>query len=424
MQKLLFFSFLFLAQNYIALNAMEKAGATKNQHITIGGVPVKAEVLWFELYCRDILFFKHDKNKVLEYIANRDNDINKQFDGDVVIGDEKSSMTNDELRLPILHRACITQKDKDIVQALLARGDIDINKLSRNKSTALQYACVNSDAEVVLWLLKHGADVNNVDNNGKTALVDACFHQKISIVKLLLSHEDTNINKGMVRRNTIEGETPLFFAARWSTNLLNAFLDSGKVQIHQKNDLNQTWFYIAWYHGLLGSDESPDDESNDLYNDDAFNVLNIFTNWGKYQKGLFLNQELHALTKMLAMLCDKKCLLQFIRFCKKSGANLQKKNKRGKRPVDSIYDVYRTLKPLISANNEEMIVKEQILHALLFETSPALEESEEYGIERTIAFHVVDNPESYDYHWNKQQKKAFRQNLLQAMALKNQGDNQ
>ena len=228
----------------------------------------------------------------------------------------------------------------------------------------------------------------------------------------------------MVRRNTLEGESPLFFAARWGINLLNAFLDSGKVQIHQKNDLNQTWFYVAWHHDLLESNESPDDESDDLYNDGAFSVLNIFANWGEYQKRLFLNQELHALAKMFTMLSTKTCLLQFIQFCKNSGANLQEKNKQGKRPVDSIYDVYRTLKPLISANNEEMIVKEQILHALLFETSPAPEENKEYGLERMIAFHVVDNPESYDYHWNKQQKKAFRQNLSQAMALKNQGDNQ
>src|SRR5204863_4088518 len=142
--------------------------------------------------------------------------------------------------------------------------------------------------------------------------VDACFHQRISIVELLLSHKDVDINKGVVRRNTLEGESPLFFAARWGINLLNAFLDSGKVQIHQKNDLNQTWFYVAWHHDLLESNESPDDESDDLYNDGAFSVLNIFANWGEYQKRLFLNKELHALAKMFTMLSTKTCLLQFI----------------------------------------------------------------------------------------------------------------
>ena len=105
---------------------------------------------------------------------------------------------------------------------------------------------------------------------------------------------------------------------------------------------------------------------------------------------------------------------KFIQFCVENGANLQKKNKQGKRPVDSVYDVYSQLQKLVPANDPTLNVKEQILHALLFETHSAPEENKEYGLERMIAFRVINNPQSYNYSWNKQQKKAFRREILEA----------
>src|SRR5438045_5333664 len=114
-KKLLFISFFFLVQSYVALNAME-------QDISIGGLPVTAKELAFELYRRDSWFFKPDKNKVLEYIADPGNNINKKFSGAIVIGGETLRMVDDD-RMHILRKACMSKEDKNIVQALLARDD-------------------------------------------------------------------------------------------------------------------------------------------------------------------------------------------------------------------------------------------------------------------------------------------------------------
>jgi hypothetical protein len=391
MKKLSFISFLFLAQSYIALNAME-------QDITIGGLPVTAKELAFELYCRDSWCFKPDKNKVLEYIADPGNNINKKFSGAIVIGGETLRMVDDDCRIRILRRACMSREDKNIVQALLARNDIDVDVCGKSRITALQSACFSGDEEVVRWLLERGADVNIVDEIGRTALVDACRNGgRISIVELLLSHKDIDINKGTMDK----GQTPLlFYAAQCNINLLHIFFDSGKVKIHQKNDKNQTWFYVASYYGCYGLHAQN-------------NALNIISNWDDYQKELFLDQELHALSKIYNIFTNI-ALRKFIQFCVKSGAILPKKNKQGKRPVDSAYDVYSQLQKLVPANNPILIVKEQVLHALLFETSSAPEENKEYGLERMVALYIAHHPESYNYAWNKQQKKAFRREILEA----------
>ncbi len=124
--------------------------------------------------------------------------------------------------------------------------------------------------------------------------------------------------------------------------------------------------------------------------------------------------------------CTKYTLF-FIKFCITSGADITEENERRMRPADTAFNVYTQLKNLVSPNNKELHAKEMILHALLACT-PSYDErrDESFLTEVLVAKAVAENPESYDYDWDKYKKK-FRKNLrtlAPAMAAKSQDGSQ
>lgn len=65
-------------------------------------------------------------------------------------------------------------------------GDADL--VDNNKQTPIYYAIKGNKADVVEYLLQHGANFNNVDNKGTTPYQFAKKSNKASIVEILKKH--------------------------------------------------------------------------------------------------------------------------------------------------------------------------------------------------------------------------------------------
>jgi ankyrin repeat protein len=85
------------------------------------------------------------------------------------------------------------------VLLLLATEGIDICAKSNIKYTALMFACMNGNVEIVEALLAAlkktpNFDINDTNHLGRTALMFACMHDHVQIVKILLSIPRINTN--------------------------------------------------------------------------------------------------------------------------------------------------------------------------------------------------------------------------------------
>lgn len=102
------------------------------------------------------------------------------------------------------------------VKFLLETGTEDVNKTDDNKQTALMKAIFLPDKmqrtryKIVKVLLEHGARVNVVDREGKTALMWACIRGQEEIVRNIL---DVSILDLDLNRADKYGNTALFYAA-------------------------------------------------------------------------------------------------------------------------------------------------------------------------------------------------------------------
>ncbi len=64
----------------------------------------------------------------------------------------------------------------------------DINKQDNYGYTALIYAAINNNIEIVKLLLNAGADIDKQNNNGDTALILAAYNNNREIVEILLDY--------------------------------------------------------------------------------------------------------------------------------------------------------------------------------------------------------------------------------------------
>lgn len=93
------------------------------------------------------------------------------------------------------------QNDFHIVKYLIDHG-ADIHAKDRDGKTALMYACLNGNLEIVNYLIENGAEalINCADENGMTPLTIACRLKNFSLVKYLISHgADINYKNNVTR---------------------------------------------------------------------------------------------------------------------------------------------------------------------------------------------------------------------------------
>ena len=106
--------------------------------------------------------------------------------------------------------------NKNTLDFLLSHSSCDINATCDNKNTALHYAAMNNDTEIIKKLLKYGADINTKDDESKTVLhlIMEYFdhitntHQTLEILEMLCENCDKNI----INANDIYNQTALDYA--------------------------------------------------------------------------------------------------------------------------------------------------------------------------------------------------------------------
>ena len=83
---------------------------------------------------------------------------------------------------------------KSVVESLLENG-ANVNTRNKDNDTALIWATVKNNKEIVEVLLKYKPNLNSIDNNKWSALMYACnSHQSKDIVELLVN-AGANINQ-------------------------------------------------------------------------------------------------------------------------------------------------------------------------------------------------------------------------------------
>ena len=154
----------------------------------------------------------------------------------------------------------------DIVNVLLARPGIEVDKVNEGGVTALMKASLRGRAAVVKQLLAAGANVNLADNVGNTALITASAFGYPAIVKQLLAEPGVMVDEPRHGGDTAltvaryYGYTAIvamleaaleFLIAAVDGNLerVRALLDDG-ANVNMKNDANgRTALYMASSQG-------------------------------------------------------------------------------------------------------------------------------------------------------------------------------
>lgn len=135
--------------------------------------------------------------------------------------------------------------DKEIVQMLLATGEVDINgRDGEHKETPLIWAAKNGHTAIVKLLLDAGADVNVKEQElGETALTLAIENGHETIVQALLDRGAD------VHQRDFSGHTPLF-TTTWQNGgtMMKLLLDRG-VDVTARNEDEQTPMFSTCAYG-------------------------------------------------------------------------------------------------------------------------------------------------------------------------------
>jgi|SRR3989344_2239302 len=95
----------------------------------------------------------------------------------------------------------IACKNNDIRAVQVALGQNDVNYANDYGDTALLWAVVNKNLEIVKLLLINDANINHATKDGNTALILAVYNNHPEMVKLLLTN-GANINHINLNGNT------------------------------------------------------------------------------------------------------------------------------------------------------------------------------------------------------------------------------
>jgi ankyrin repeat protein len=104
-----------------------------------------------------------------------------------------------------------------IVNALLARKEIQINQTANEGATPLLIACQNNYLKVVMELLtQEGIEINKPMNDGTTPLIIASYLGNSSVVEVLLSHADITTTGTVDDKTAYDCSKANMRIAKWS----------------------------------------------------------------------------------------------------------------------------------------------------------------------------------------------------------------
>lgn len=180
---------------------------------------------------------------------------------------------------------------------------------------------------------KKRPDINEV-LNGRTPLYIACEKNKgnshIPAIKFLL--DQPNIQPNIVCNN----ETVLTYAALIQSNQLFPLLLRDKnVDLYKTNKSGQTYLYCIFHNTRLSQVQDHRDT-----------IKSAFLKGTQEEQQHFLDEQLFCAAKMLTLGISTRPSSQatdisnFLKICVLMGADLNKRNKKGQRPVDVAEELY------------------------------------------------------------------------------------
>ena len=100
-----------------------------------------------------------------------------------------AEMLAKQLREAAADRSGPTSDTLVVLRGLLATDGIDVNAANRNGKKAVHFAAqLRSDTEVLALLVEAGADVNSATHRGHTPLIYAAGRGRANVVTFLLDH--------------------------------------------------------------------------------------------------------------------------------------------------------------------------------------------------------------------------------------------
>lgn len=165
--------------------------------------------------------------------------------------------------------------NKDIIQYLLNRPDLDINSKNKSGNTAFHIAVENNCLDVVEMILRiYNLDTNIRNNKGDTVLDIAIKNNNLEMVKKLLSSNIYfNINE---EQNSFNHLTPLQFAiVNGYTDIVSCLIDNVNPKLRKIDgygDYVYDTFYLAVENGNKNILEMLLNKYKNCYNPEEFNI--------------------------------------------------------------------------------------------------------------------------------------------------------
>lgn len=145
--------------------------ACNNNNFKIAALLIKKNA---DIYVRD----KNNFSLIYNSLKNNNNLITKILLKNINIFDD-----NNLNYLPIF---CSTNNNLSILKLIIENCDLDINFRDDKGNSALFYACIYNNLDIVEYLLKFKLNLNIKNNDNKTILDIACENNNKKLIKLLL----------------------------------------------------------------------------------------------------------------------------------------------------------------------------------------------------------------------------------------------
>ena len=110
---------------------------------------------------------------------------------------------------------------------------MSVNSTNEVGETALHYACIFGNLDIITYLIKNGADPNTKTLTGDTALLYAVTKGHLHVVKYFMNNTKT-FNLNINHQNDL-GETAILIACKKGYTDLIKYLVNMDVDLHSKS---------------------------------------------------------------------------------------------------------------------------------------------------------------------------------------------